>query len=325
MTSVLITGGTGSLGRALIRHYLTTDIERIAVLSRDEYKQSVLAKELPDDRLRWFLGDVRDAERLALAFHGIDTVIHAAALKRVDKIAYDPSEAIKTNILGTMNVIHASLTAGVRRVLVVSSDKAVQPTNIYGATKMTAEHLAVMSNVYAYPRGTRVACVRYGNVIGSRGSVVELWREAVKANEPIEITDERCTRFWITMPQAVQLIQDALALMDGGEIFVPDLPSMRITDLAEAIAPGHPRFVTDLRPGGEKLHEALLNSEEVTRTFELLEYRFDITRRVYVIMPSLRYWGGAPFIAPQVPKDWVYTSDRNTRWLSVEDMREMLK
>lgn len=319
--SVLITGGTGSLGQALVRWYLEqTTVERICILSRDEYKQAMMARAFQDDaRLRFFLGDVRDEQRLRDAFHGIETVIAAAALKRVDRIAYDPSEVIKTNVLGTQNVIHAAIEAGVKRVLVVSSDKAVNPTNIYGASKMCAEWLAVMSNTYGYPRGTRISCVRYGNVIGSRGSVVELWREAVKAGRSIEITDERCTRFWITMPQAVQLIQDALALMDGGEIFVPDLPSMRITDLAEAIAPGHPRFVTDLRPGGEKLHEALLNSEEVTRTVRAYE------DGPYTIMPSLAYWGGTRLYGKPVPSDWQYRSDQNTRWLSVEEMREMVK
>ena len=319
MNSILITGGTGSLGRALIRHYLTMPVSRIAVLSRDEWKQSMLAKELPDERIRWFLGDVRDPERLEMAFHSIDTVLHTAALKRIDRIAYDPAEVIKTNVIGTQNVIHAAIQAGVKKVVVVSSDKAVQPTNIYGASKMCAEWLAVVSNVYSYPRGTRVADVRYGNVIGSRGSVVELWRDAISAGRPIEITDERCTRFFITMDQAVQLIQDALALMDGGEIFVPDLPSMRITDLAEAVAPNHPRFITDLRPGGEKLHEQLLNAEETTRTVVT-----DGQRRFYIVNPTIRYWGGLPTIAEPVPPNWVYSSDQNTHWISVEQMRTLL-
>ena len=327
MNSVRITGGTGSLGRALIRHYLTTPVARIAILSRDEWKQAMLAKELTDDRIRWFLGDVRDPERLEMAFHGIDTVIHAAALKRIDRVAYDPSEVIKTNVIGTQNVIHAAIKAGVKKMLVVSSDKAVEPTNIYGASKMCAEWLAVMSNVYSYPRGTRVSVVRYGNVIGSRGSVAELWEEAVKAGLPIQITDERCTRFFITMPQAVQFIEDALVLMDGGEIFVPDLPSMRITDLADAVAPGHARFITDLRPGGEKLHEKLLNAEEATRTGQCLPGGMpdtDIHRIVYIIKPALNYWGGQFLGHIPVPPDWVYSSDRNTRWLSVEDMRTLL-
>lgn len=313
---ILITGGTGSLGRALIRHYLTTPISRIAILSRDEYKQAVLAKEFPDSRLRCFLGDVRDPDRLEMAFHRIETVIHAAALKRVDRIAYDPSEVIKTNILGMQNVIHAAIKAGVRRVLMISSDKAVEPTNIYGASKMCAEWLAIMSNSYSYTRGTRISVVRYGNVIGSRGSVVELWRERVARGEPIEITDERCTRFCITMPEAVQLIEDALSLMDGGEIFVPDLPSMRITDLAEAVAPGHPRFITDLRPGGEKLHESLLNTEEVNRTVR--------TRGLYLIQPALRFWGGMALAGDPVPRGWIYRSDVNLNWLTVDEMRAML-
>lgn len=316
--SILITGGTGSLGRALIRHYLTTPVSRIAVLSRDEWKQAMLARELPDDRIRWFLGDVRDPERLEMAFHGIETVIHAAALKRVDRIAYDPSEVIKTNIIGTQNVIHAAIRAGVKKVLLVSSDKAVEPTNIYGASKMCAEWLAVMSNVYSYPQGTGVSVTRYGNVIGSRGSVVELWRDAVKAGRPIEITDERCTRFFITMAQAIQLIEDALALMDGGEVFVPDLPSMRITDLAEAVAPGAPRMMTDLRPGGEKLHEKLLNGDEVTRTIRASP------EAPYTIMPAVAYWGGQRLYGTPVPCDWVYASDQNTRWLSVPEMRTLL-
>ena len=317
MKSVLITGATGSLGNALVRHILTTQVNRIACLSRDEVKQSQMAQRFTDHRLRFFLGDVRDVDRLEQAFHSIDMVIHAAALKRVDRVAYDPSEAVKTNILGTQNVISAAMRAKVKKVLLISSDKAVEPQNIYGATKMTAEWLAVMSNVYTYPQGTKVSAVRYGNVIGSRGSVVELWQAAVANGEPLQLTDDRCTRFWITLAQAVQLVMTALEQMDGGEIFVPVLPSMKLTDLAEAIAPSpYPRFVTSLRPGGEKLHETLLNQDEVQRTV--------LAGGIFVVNPSLRFWGGVPWIGLALPTDFVYRSDLNTRWLSVEDMRYLM-
>lgn len=301
----------------MVRHYLTMPVSRICILSRDEWKQAQMAQEYPDDRLRWFLGDVRDLPRLTEAFHGVDMVIHAAALKRVDAVAYNPSEVIATNVLGTQNVIRAAIAARVGRVLLISSDKAVEPTNIYGASKMCAEWLAVASNVYAYPQGTRVSVVRYGNVIGSRGSVVELWRALGVGGGSIPITDKRCTRFWITMEQAVQLIQDALKLMDGGEIFVPDLPSMRIVDLAEAIAPGAEQREIGLRPGGEKLHEKLLNQEEVARTVWV--------NGLYVVRPALNYWGGTPRHGDAVRPDWEYVSDRNGRWVTVEEMREMLK
>lgn len=317
MNSILISGGTGSLGHALVSHFLTTDIQRIAVLSRDELKQSVMAERFPDPRMRFFLGDVRDPDRLEQAFQGIDAVVNAAALKRVDRVAYDPSEVLKTNVIGTENVIQAAVRAGVRKVLLISSDKAVEPQNIYGATKMCAEWLTVTANSYSYPQGTRCSAVRYGNVVGSRGSVVELWRNAKARGEPIQLTDDRCTRFWITLPQAVELVMSALNLMDGGEIFVPILPSMRITDLADAIVgPDWPRIVKGLRPGGEKLHEKLLNADEVTRTVRAPGY--------YVVNPALRFWGGVPWIGDAVPQDFVYESNVNNWWLTVDEMQEMV-
>lgn len=317
MTSVLVTGGTGSLGTALVSHLLTCNLaDRVCVYSRDEVKQAQMAQRFPDPRVRFFLGDVRDVDRLEQACVGVDVVVAAAALKRVDKTAYDPSEVIKTNIYGTHNTIEAARRCGVKKVVVISSDKAVQPTNIYGATKMCAEWLAVTSNAYTHPQGTRVSVVRYGNVIGSRGSVVEVWRNAVKNHEPLTLTDDRCTRFWISMQQAVELVLYAVEHMDGGEIFVPKLPSMKLVDLADAVAGvGYPRTWTGLRPGGEKLHEKLLNEDEVTRTIR--------TPWCYIVNPALPYWGGMQWVGEPLPKDFVYESNVNSQWLTVDDMRTL--
>lgn len=314
---VLITGGTGSLGTALLAHYLASDVERVCVYSRDEWKQAQLAERFPDPRVRWFLGDVRDVARLEQAMWGCDTVVHAAALKRVDRVAYDPLEVTKTNVRGTENVITAAMrSGGVERVLLISSDKAVEPTNIYGASKMVAEWLMTMGNIYAYPRGVQLASVRYGNVLGSRGSVVQVWRERAAAGAPIEITDRRCTRFWITMPQAVGLIDYALATMEGGEVFVPVLPSMRITDLAAAIAPDADQVDVGLRPGGEKLHEKLLGSEEITRTGQVGKY--------FVVQPSLRPWTNQRANVARLAPGFTYASDTNSWWLTVDEIRGML-
>ena len=319
LDSILITGGTGSLGQALARYLLTLPISRLAILSRDEWKQAQQAATLTDPRVRWFLGDVRDRPRLEQAFMGVDCVIHAAALKRVDAIAHDPAEVKKTNIDGTENVIWAAMRASVAKVMLISSDKAVQPTNFYGTTKMAAEWLAVMGNTYTYPQGTRCAVVRYGNVLGSRGSVLGLWRDCIAAGKPIPITDPTCSRFWITMDQAVRFVWRAMERMEGGEIFLPELRGSRLPVLAEALAPGYPTELVGLRPGGEKLHESLVNPEEATRAAA--------HKDGFTIAPSLTPWRPAVPLShwgDPLPQDWVYQSDIVGQ-LTVPELRAMLE
>jgi len=264
---VLITGGTGSLGHALVSAWLQNDaVERVVVFSRDELKQAQMRELFPDPRLDFRLGDVRDISRLKLAFYGMDTVIHAAALKRVDATANDPLELIATNVIGTSNVLQASLSAGVARTLVISSDKACLPANAYGASKFMAEQLAVNFNVYGAPQGCVSSVVRYGNVLGSRGSVVHVWRGQ---GDTLTLTEPGMTRFILTMPQAVAFVGDVLDCMEGGEVFVPyKLPSATLEDLAHATRPGAEHHYTGRRPGGEKMHELLLSYEESTRTVE---------------------------------------------------------
>ena len=312
---VCITGGTGTLGQALTRRLLKTDCERIVILSRDEAKQAMMALDIGlDPRLRFFLGDVRDCARLRDAFWGIDVVIHAAALKRVDAVAYNPSEVRKTNVEGSANVTAAALAAAVPKVLMVSSDKACHPTNMYGVTKAAMEHEAIASNAITYPRGTAVSCVRYGNVLGSRGSVVYAWRQAVAEGRPIPLTDPYMTRFWLTVDDAVGLILWAIEHMHGGEIFVPDMMSMRLAELAQALAPGHPTEVTGLRPGGEKLHETVLTDEESKRSIA--------EGGVCIINPELHPWS-QPIWAGKALRPGEARSDLAPR-LSVEEMRKML-
>lgn len=255
---VLITGGTGSLGHALVREWYRQ--HRVIVLSRDELKQSVMAQKYPD--VDYFLGDVRDVERLKLAFHGCDAVVHAAALKRVDAVAGDPIEVTKTNVLGTWNVLQAAIHCTVPKVLFISSDKACQPINAYGASKFTGEQLVVASNSFGVPRGVRSSVLRYGNVLGSRGSVVHTWRGQ---GSTLTLTAPGMTRFIITMPQAVGAVNHALHHMEGGEVYVPLLPACVLEDLAEAVSPGCALAYVGLRPGGEKMHEVMMTREESQR------------------------------------------------------------
>lgn len=316
MNSLLITGVTGTLGRALLRHCCAdARWARIVGFSRDEWKQSQVAAEFGSDGpLRLFLGDVRDAARLALAFRGVDVVVHAAALKRIDAGTYSPSEMIATNILGTLNVVNAAIQAGVRRVVVVSSDKSVCATNLYGSTKFCAESYAVQANSYGYPTGTLVAAVRYGNVLGSRGSVVNRWREQAAAGLPLDLTDERMTRFIMTIQQAVTLVLFAVDRMRGGEVFVPLLRSARMADLAHAVAPDSPIVPVGLRPGGEKIAETLINGEEMYRTRRVSDDYF-------AIVPSYHAWtDGDPWGGTAVDPAGVYQSD-TVELLSVEELR----
>jgi UDP-N-acetylglucosamine 4,6-dehydratase len=314
-TCVLVTGGTGSFGNKLVELMLTGyHPRRLCVFSRDELKQSEMMARFDHPSLRFFIGDVRDRERLVRAMHGVDVVFHAAALKQIPACEYNPFEAIQTNVLGAKNVIDAAIDEGVKRVIGISTDKAVNPLNLYGATKLCAEKLFVQGNVYGRPRGTNFAVVRYGNVIGSRGSVVPLFA-AQRALGRVTVTDRAMTRFWITLDQGVRFAIRAAELMRGGEIFVPKIPSMRIMDLVEAIAPGCAVEVIGIRPG-EKLHEMLISEDESRGTVEL--------DGMFVIEPFDRSWGYQSREDGTRPgRGFRYSSDSNDTWLSPADMKEL--
>jgi len=318
-SSILITGGTGSFGKAFLAQVLEQhDPSRVVIFSRDELKQYEMKQQWgEDERVRFFLGDIRDQDRLRMALRGVDYVVHAAALKQVDTAEYNPMEYVKTNILGSENVVQASLDTGVKKVVALSTDKASSPVNLYGATKLTADKLFISSNHYAVAGGTRFAVVRYGNVMGSRGSVIPFFRNLTSAGEPLPITDRRMTRFWITLPQAVDFVIDSFADMAGGELYVPRIPSMRVVDLAEAIAPGSKTIEVGIRPG-EKLHEEMISTEDARRTVRRSDR--------YVVQPTLAVWGGFHEAAGDpVPDGFSYSSDTNDQWLSVEDLRVMME
>ena len=318
-SSILVTGGTGSFGRTFVSQVLESQApERVVVFSRDELKQYEMRQELgEDDRVRFFLGDVRDKDRLRMALRGVDYVVHAAALKQVDTAEYNPMEFVKTNILGSENVIQACLEADIRKVVALSTDKASSPVNLYGATKLTADKLFISSNHYAGAGGTRFSVVRYGNVIGSRGSVIPFFRKLADEGKPLPITDFRMTRFWITLPQAVQFVIDSFDDMYGGELYVPRIPSMRVVDLAEAIAPGCELTEIGIRPG-EKLHEEMISSEDSRRTVRRPER--------YVVEPTLAVWGGFHEAAGEPVADgFSYRSDTNDQWLDVGALKDLLE
>lgn len=316
-SSVLITGGSGSLGKSLVEHLLkNTRARRIAIYSRDELKQFHLKNYFKDDpRLRWFIGDVRDIDRLKRALHGVEYVIHTAALKQVDTGEYNPMEFIKTNVLGSQNVIEASIDAGVKKVVALSTDKASSPINLYGATKLTADKLFVAANNYSIAYGTAFSVVRYGNVMGSRGSVIPFFQELAKAGKPLPLTDVRMTRFWISLQNAVQFVMDSFDLMDGGELYVPRIPSMKLIDLAEAIAPGTAIREIGMRPG-EKLHEEMISTDDSRRTL-LLGDR-------YLVMPVVAEWGYTPPKGVLMPEGQAYRSDTNDLWMTKDDIRSFV-
>jgi UDP-N-acetylglucosamine 4,6-dehydratase len=316
-SSILITGGTGSFGKAFLAHVLDSgNPARVAVYSRDELKQYEMKLTYGDDpRVRFFLGDIRDRDRLAMALHGVDYVVHAAALKQVDTAEYNPMEYVKTNILGSENVMLASIDAGVKKVVALSTDKASSPINLYGATKLTADKLFISGNHYSYARGTKFAVVRYGNVMGSRGSVIPFFRRLAEEGEPLPITDMRMTRFWITLPQAVDFVVQAFMDLDGGELFVPRIPSMRVTDLARAIAPDAELVEVGIRPG-EKLHEEMISSEDSLRTIR--------QPHRYIVGPTLAEWTYRVPAGEPVPDGFSYTSDTNDLWLSIDDLRALI-
>ena len=317
-SSVLITGGTGSLGKSLVEYLLKeTKVRRIAIFSRDELKQQQLRIQFQDNpRLRWFLGDVRDLDRLKRAFHGVDYVIHAAALKQVDTGEYNPMEFVKTNVLGSQNVIDASIEVGVKRVVALSTDKASSPINLYGATKLTADKLFVAANNYSQAYGTSFAVVRYGNVMGSRGSVIPFFQEIAAQGKPLPITDLRMTRFWISIESAVKFVIDSLEMMTGGELYVPRIPSMKIIDLAHAVAPDAKLEEIGMRPG-EKLHEEMISADDSRRTI-ILENR-------YVVTPVVAEWGYKQPKGTMMSEGMAYRSDTNELWMSELDIKNFVK
>ena len=314
---VLVTGGTGSFGKKfvdiMLREYHPA---KLIVFSRDELKQHEMrVAGFDHPSMRYFIGDVRDVERLRRAMHGVDIVVHAAALKQVPACEYNPMEAIKTNILGSSNVIEAAIDAGVKKVLALSTDKAVNPVNLYGATKLAAEKLFVQSNAYAAGTATRFSCVRYGNVVGSRGSVVPIFIKQ-RQNGKLTIMDQRMTRFWLTLEQGVRFVILCIGLMQGGEVFVPKIPSTRIVDLARAIAPEAEFEFVGIRPG-EKLHEVLISEDEARLALE----REDM----FVVTPSVPLWQrNLHYEGQPLPDRFRYGSDNNLEWLDLEQIRQMV-
>jgi len=316
--TILVTGGTGSFGRKFVETARAMhEPRRIIVFSRDELKQHDMRREVTDPRITFFIGDIRDRERLYRAFQAdVDVVVHAAAMKQVPACEYNPFEAIKTNILGAQNIIDAAIDCGVAKVVVLSSDKAVNPVNLYGATKLCMEKLFVQGNSYSGPRSTRFACVRYGNVVGSRGSVVPIFRDQ-RATGKVTITDPRMTRFWLTLEQAVQLVVDGIRLMHGGEVFVPRIPSMSITELARVLAPGCEVEVTGIRPG-EKLHECLISRDEARHTVAF--------EGMFVIKPEHAWWGDPNWTDGEpLPDGFEYSSETNDQWLSEHELIRLSK
>ncbi len=315
--TVLLTGGTGSFGHAFVEYVLERwPTATVRVYSRDELKQFEMANRFNSDQLRFFIGDVRNRSRLLRAMQGADYVVHAAAMKHVGACEYNPFEAVQTNVLGGQHVVDCAIDAGVSRVVALSTDKAVNPANLYGATKLCAEKIITQGNNYAAQTETRLSCVRYGNVVGSRGSVVPLFRRLVAEGRPLTVTDRRMTRFWITLADAVELVMYAFDNMRGGEVFVPRLPSMRITDLAEAMAPGTDVEYVGIRPG-EKLHEQLITIDEARHTVRVGD--------VYVVLPESHDWKkGTEWSGTSVPDDFEYISGTNDEWLTSEQLVSMI-
>jgi UDP-N-acetylglucosamine 4,6-dehydratase/5-epimerase len=314
--SIMVTGGTGSFGKACVQALLKRDARVVRVFSRDELKQSELqASYEGEPRLRCFVGDVRDRERLIHASRGVHVIIHAAALKQVPVCEYNPFEAVQTNVIGTENVVAAAIANAVPKTLLLSTDKAVNPVNLYGATKLCAEKIFTQGNSLAADSVARFACVRYGNVVGSRGSVVPMFL-AQAGKGRLSITDERMTRFWITLEQAVDFVLSRLEVMEGGEVFVPKIPSMRVVEIADAIAPETDRVITGIRPG-EKLSEVLVTEDESRHASELDD--------CYVIYPEFPTWRSDPYVGGErVPEGFRYASDTNPVQLASEALRAML-
>lgn len=314
-SSVLVTGGTGSFGRALTKRLLQSNVRRIAIFSRDELKQLEMKNEFKDERLRFFLGDIRDASRLDIALHKVDYVVHAAALKQVDTGEYNPMEFVRTNVEGSQNVINACIRNGVQRVVALSTDKASSPINLYGATKLTADKLFSAANNYSHAYGTTFSVVRYGNVMGSRGSVIPHFKQLAAQGKPFPITDERMTRFWITLDQAVEFVLESFEIMQGGELYVPRIPSMKIMDLAQAIKSDFKYVVVGIRPG-EKLHEEMISPDDSRRTLELPNR--------YLVLPIFAEWGFSSPAGKKVDDGFSYRSDSNDLWLSIDELKRLI-
>lgn len=319
--AILVTGGTGSFGKAFTKyvfeHY---EPKKIIIYSRDEFKQFIMQNEFREykERLRFFIGDVRDKERLTRAMEGVDYVIHAAALKQVPACEYNPAEAIKTNINGAQNVIDASLDAGVKKVVALSTDKAVNPVNLYGGTKLVSDKLFIAANAYAGSKEINFSIVRYGNVAGSRGSVIPFFNNVIKnGGNELPITDYRMTRFWISLQQGVELVIKALEEAKGGETFISKIPSFKITDLAEAMLPGCCKPEVGIREG-EKLHEIMITVEDAMYTYEYDKH--------FIVYPQM-VWDNNKKAIPtgkKVPEGFSYSSDNNTEWLTVDEIKELL-
>lgn len=326
--SILITGGTGSFGRYLARALLKQDsCQKVIIFSRDEWKQWEMRQSDPifnHPKIRYFLGDVRDTNRLERAFNGVDLVVHAAALKQVPAAEYNPTEFVKTNVMGAMNIIDAAIHGGVKKVIALSSDKAVNPINLYGATKLCSDKIFVAGNAYVGARGyPAFSVVRYGNVLGSRGSLIPHWQQLIKNGaRELPVTDERMTRFWITFEQTARFVLDCASHMRGGEIYIPKIPSMKIIDMAKAIAPDLPIKITGVRPG-EKINELMISAEDSGNCIEYEKY--------YMIIPylfSTEPENRARFLQNRegkpVPEGFTYASDTNTDWLTREQLQELI-
>ncbi len=321
--SILITGGTGSFGKMFTRIVLERypEVERIVIYSRDEFKQFNMGnmQEFKDnDKLRFFIGDIRDKERLMRALKGVDTVIHAAALKQVPACEYNPFEAVKTNVLGAQNLIDTCIDQNVEHVVALSTDKACAPVNLYGATKLCSDKLFIAGNAYTGQSNTKFSVVRYGNVAGSRGSVIPFFKKlATEGATELPITDANMTRFWLKLEDAVELVFTALNTMSGGELYVKKIPSMRMPDLATAIAPDLKQKIVGIRPG-EKIHEMMISREDARHTIEYPDY--------YIIQPHFEWWDSEKLhtTGSPVPADFEYHSGNNTEWLSVEDMQKLI-
>ena len=314
---VLITGGTGSFGKKFCQILLERHTpKKLIVFSRDELKQYEMAQVFKHEHIRFFIGDVRDRERLQRAFHDVHIVVHTAALKQVPIAEYNPIEAIRTNIIGAENIINAAIDNHVEKVIALSTDKAANPINLYGASKLCADKLFVSANAYSSSGNTRFSVVRYGNVVGSRGSVIPFFLECRKKGE-VPITDMRMTRFWITLEQGVDFVLKCLDRMKGGELFVPKIPSMRITDLAKALAPECRVKVIGIRPG-EKIHETLIPQDEARQTIEFED--------MFLVEPNYRWSDSVEYKdgGNRVPEDFRYSSDCNKSWLTVEQLRDMV-
>jgi len=314
--TILIIGGTGSFGKKFTRMILDEyNPKSVRIYSRGEFLQWEMQKTFQDERLRFLIGDVRDKERLYRAMKGVDIVVHAAALKQVPACEYNPIEAVKTNIDGAKNVINAAIDNNVKKVVALSTDKAVHPVNLYGATKMVAEKLFIQGNSYTGLGETKFSCVRYGNVIGSRGSVIPLFQEQKKSGV-LTITDERMTRFWITLEEGVHLVIKCIEEMKGGETYIPKIPSMKITDLARAIAPEAEINITGIRPG-EKLHEVLITPDEALHTVDM--------GKNYIIEPEMKFWDkNNTSDGKSLPEGFCYSSDLNEHWLTIDELQKII-